>query len=117
VVSDGRRVTVGGREGVTELSILRGTIAGGPAITVLIRENDQEASVGGGDGGVIGRAVQAREMMGTEGGTEAGAKDEKVVVSQASRPTPAWHSQSLIWKDNSRYPVPETPQKLQLCSE
>jgi hypothetical protein len=100
VISDGRGVTVGGRKRVSEPSILRGTIARGPAIAILIRESDQEAGVGGGDGVVTGRAVEAREM---EGGTKDGAKDKKVVVSaQASRSTPAWHSQSLIWKDNSR---------------
>jgi hypothetical protein len=81
VASDGRGVTVGGSEGVTEPSILRGTIASGPAIAILIRESDQEAGVVGGDGVVIGRAVDAREMMRDGGRHRAGTKEEKLVVS------------------------------------
>jgi hypothetical protein len=63
VISDCRGITVGGRKRVSEPSILRGTITRGPAIAILIRESDQEAGVVGGDGVIIGRAVEAREMV------------------------------------------------------
>jgi hypothetical protein len=65
VVGDSRGVTVR-EEGITKPSILRGTVARGPAITKLVRESHQETCVGRGDRVVIGRAAES--IVSKEGG-------------------------------------------------